>query len=134
MKGAGGPSPGSLKRLPARRRESQPVSRNPMAQKEDLRIAIVGGGISGLSAGHHLTESGLKPVVFERGSFVGGRMSSERVDDFIIDKAAYTFPEFYKNLRGFVHELGMEAFGPNPGNIFHLYGRGRTSPQGRLTC
>jgi len=78
-----------------------------MKQREDFRVAIVGGGLSGLSAGHHLTESGLKPVVFERGSFVGGRMSSERVDDFVIDKAAYTFPEFYKNLRGFVHELGM---------------------------
>jgi len=78
-----------------------------MKQREDFRVAIVGGGLSGLSAGHHLAELGLKPVVFERGSFVGGRMSSERVDDFVIDKAAYTFPEFYKNLRGFVHELGM---------------------------
>lgn len=78
-----------------------------MSKEEDFRIAIVGAGISGLSAGHHLAESGLKPVVFEKSSFVGGRMSSERVDDFIIDKAAYTFPEFYKNLRGFVHELGL---------------------------
>jgi protoporphyrinogen oxidase len=86
-----------------------------MGRNDDPRIAIVGAGISGLSAGHHLAESGLKPVVFEKSSFVGGRMSSERVDDFIIDKAAYTFPEFYKNLRGFVHELGMESLAQTPG-------------------
>jgi protoporphyrinogen oxidase len=97
----------SLKRPATRRRKSQPVSKNLMSKEEDFRIAIVGAGISGVSAGRHLAESGLKPVVFEKSSFVGGRMSSERVDDFIIDKAAYTFPEFYKNLRGFVHELGL---------------------------
>jgi len=128
MKGAGGPSPGSLKRLPARRRESQPVSRNPMAQKEDLRIAIVGGGLSGLSAGHHLTKSGLKPIVFERGSFVGGRMSSERVDDFIIDKAAYTFPEFYKNLRGFVHELGIGSLLVQTPGTSSIFAAGEAHP------
>ncbi|MFH1350515.1 MAG: NAD(P)/FAD-dependent oxidoreductase [Pseudomonadota bacterium] len=71
------------------------------------RIAIVGAGLSGLSAGHQLMRAGLKPVIFERESSVGGRMSSEVVDGFIIDKGAYTFPEFYQNLRRFVGDLGM---------------------------
>jgi protoporphyrinogen oxidase len=99
-----------------------------MAQKEDLRIAIVGGGLSGLSAGHHLTKSGLKPIVFERGSFVGGRMSSERVDDFIIDKAAYTFPEFYKNLRGFVHELGIGSLLVQTPGTSSIFAAGEAHP------
>jgi oxygen-dependent protoporphyrinogen oxidase len=81
----------------------------------DHSVAVIGGGISGLAAGHHLAQSGLKPVVFEKGSFVGGRMSSERVDGFIIDKAAYSFPEFYKNLRGLVHDLGMKSLVQTPG-------------------
>jgi len=75
----------------------------------DTRIAIIGAGISGLSAGFQLKEAGFKPVIFEKESFTGGRMSSENVDGFIIDKGAYTFPEFHKNLKRFViNTLGME--------------------------
>ena len=72
------------------------------------RIAIVGSGISGLAAGYHLTQAGFKPVLFESRSFVGGRMSSETVDGFIIDKAAYTIPEFYRNLIGFLSQVGID--------------------------
>ena len=71
------------------------------------KIAIVGAGISGLGAGYQLMKAGFKPVIFEKESFVGGRMSSDRVDGFTIDKGAYTFPEFHKNLRRFVENLGM---------------------------
>jgi oxygen-dependent protoporphyrinogen oxidase len=81
-----------------------------MIQRKKMRprIAIVGTGISGLSAGYHLAQAGFKPVLFERRSFVGGRMSSETVDGFIIDKAAYTIPEFYRNLKGFLSQVGMD--------------------------
>ncbi|MBW2606404.1 MAG: FAD-dependent oxidoreductase [Deltaproteobacteria bacterium] len=71
------------------------------------KIAIVGAGISGLGAGYQLMKAGFKPVIFEKESFTGGRMSSDRVDGFTIDKGAYTFPEFHKNLRRFVENLGM---------------------------
>jgi oxygen-dependent protoporphyrinogen oxidase len=77
-------------------------------KKMNPRIAIVGAGISGLSAGYRLAQAGFKPVLFERSSFVGGRMSSETVDGFIIDKAAYTIPEFYRNLKGFLGQVGMD--------------------------
>ncbi|MEW6532467.1 MAG: FAD-dependent oxidoreductase [Thermodesulfobacteriota bacterium] len=73
----------------------------------DAKIAIVGAGISGLAAAYELKNKGLKPVVFEKESFVGGRMSSETVDGFVIDKAAYTFPEFHVNLTRLLDRLGM---------------------------
>ncbi len=71
-------------------------------------VAIIGAGISGLTAAYQLQEAGFKPVIFEKESFVGGRMSSETVDGFVIDKAAYTFPDFYGNLREFVGGLGLD--------------------------
>lgn len=74
------------------------------------KIAIVGAGLSGLSAGYQLMKAGFRPFIFEKESFVGGRMSSEKVDGFVIDKGAYTFPEFYQNLRKFVREAGVENF------------------------
>lgn len=71
-------------------------------------VAIVGAGIAGLAAAYHLANAGYHPVVFEKESFVGGRMSSEVVDGFIVEKAAYTFPEFHRNLRAFLRDLHME--------------------------
>jgi len=70
-------------------------------------VAIIGAGIAGLAAAYHLKNAGLNPVVFEKESFVGGRMSSEVVDGFVIEKAAYTFPEFHRNLTAFLGGLGM---------------------------
>lgn len=80
-----------------------------MKPKQDASIAIVGAGIAGLSAGYELARAGLHPVIFEKESFVGGRMSSERVEGFVLEKAAYTFPEFHKNLTAFLREIGMEG-------------------------
>src|SRR4030042_4452724 len=71
-------------------------------------IASIGAGISGLSAGYHLMKAGLKPVIFEKEAFVGGRMSSEELDGFIIEKAAYTFPEFHKNLTALLGEMDLD--------------------------
>jgi len=83
----------------------------------DTRIAIIGAGISGLSAGFRLKEAGFDPVIFEKEPYTGGRMSSENVEGFIIDKGAYTFPEFHKNLKRFVDTLGVgESLTQTPGS------------------
>jgi oxygen-dependent protoporphyrinogen oxidase len=74
----------------------------------NARIAIIGAGISGLAAGYQLIKAGYEPIVFEKESFVGGRMSSENLDGFIIDKAAYTIPATHKNLRRFLKEMEMK--------------------------
>ena len=82
----------------------------------------MGSGISGLAAGYHLAQAGFKPVLFESRSFVGGRMSSEAVDGFIIDKAAYTIPEFYKNLKGFLSQIGLKkSLVPTSGTAATFY-------------
>ncbi|MGD9079127.1 MAG: FAD-dependent oxidoreductase [Desulfobacterales bacterium] len=95
-----------------------------MIQRDKISpdVAIVGSGISGLAAGYHLTQAGFKPVLFESGSFVGGRMSSETVDGFIIDKAAYTIPEFYRNLKGFAGQMGLnKSLVPTSGTAATFY-------------
>lgn len=74
----------------------------------NARIAIIGAGIAGLSAAYKLTEAGFQAVIFEKEAFVGGRMSSNNLDGFIVDKAAYTIPATHKNLRRFCKEMGMK--------------------------
>ncbi len=57
------------------------------------RIAIVGGGISGLAAAHRLTE--LDPTIqvtlFEGSPRVGGILQTERIDGYLLERAADSF-------------------------------------------
>src|SRR5688572_20775287 len=43
------------------------------------KVAIVGGGVAGLSAAHELVERGFEVHVYERRSFLGGKAASYRV-------------------------------------------------------
>lgn len=36
-----------------------------------MKVAIIGGGLSGLSCAHQLEKHGIQPVIFERNSFIG---------------------------------------------------------------
>jgi monoamine oxidase len=44
--------------------------------KKDIKIAIIGGGIAGLTAAHYLTKAGFKPTIYEAAKRTGGRMMS----------------------------------------------------------
>jgi len=44
--------------------------------KKDRRIAIIGGGIAGLTAAHYLTKQGFKPTIYEAAKRTGGRIMS----------------------------------------------------------
>jgi len=45
-----------------------------------MRVGIIGAGIAGLSAGYRLGKHGFHPVIFEKESFSGGRLSSDQVN------------------------------------------------------
>ncbi len=51
----------------------------------NVSIAIVGAGISGLTAAHTVEKAGFRPVVFEASDHAGGRMYSEQHDDHLFD-------------------------------------------------
>jgi protoporphyrinogen oxidase len=67
----------------------------------ETKIAIVGAGISGLIAALELEAQGHQPVIFEAHAKVGGRVQSEEVSGFILDKgfqvllAAYPMAKKY---------------------------------------
>ncbi len=76
--------------------------------KMDTNVVIIGAGIAGLAAGYQLKKAGCDSIILEALSFVGGRMSSEECEGFIIDKGAYTFPDAHRNLRSFIQDLGFK--------------------------
>lgn len=72
------------------------------------RVAVVGAGIAGLVAGYELYKKGLDVVVFESSNRVGGRMTTDNVDGFIIDRGAQFLSDNYSTLIPLIKELGLE--------------------------
>ena len=59
---------------------------------EDVDVVVVGAGVAGLAAARHLTGAGLRTAVLEAAPHVGGRMSTEKVDGFRLDRIAAAAP------------------------------------------
>ncbi len=49
-------------------------------------VAVVGGGLAGLACARELTAYGLEPVVLEAADGIGGRVRTDRVDGFLLDR------------------------------------------------
>src|ERR1043165_1112551 len=69
----------TLGRLPLR----LPSHESRHAMTDGRRIVIIGGGLAGMSAGHHLAEH--DPIVFEKESIIGGLCRSFTQDGFTFD-------------------------------------------------
>ena len=76
------------------------------------RIAIIGGGVSGLSAAYSLAKqqkkgAELNYVLFEAGSRLGGVIATERVDDFVIEAGPDSFLSEKPWATDLCRELGL---------------------------
>jgi phytoene dehydrogenase-like protein len=61
-----------------------PARRQPAATVVD--VIVIGAGLAGLSAAHHLTDAGLTVTVLEAADRAGGRMATDTVDGFRLDR------------------------------------------------
>ncbi|GGR66234.1 NAD(P)/FAD-dependent oxidoreductase [Streptomyces eurythermus] len=86
-------------------------------------VVIVGAGIAGLSAAHRLTSAGITTAVLEAAPYVGGRMSTEKVDGFRLDRVGQLLSTSYPELRltPGLTELAVRRFAP--GVLLHRDGR-----------
>ncbi|MET7984021.1 MULTISPECIES: NAD(P)/FAD-dependent oxidoreductase [unclassified Streptomyces] len=66
---------------------------------EDVDVVVVGAGVAGLAAARHLTGAGLRTAVLEAAPHVGGRMSTEKVDGFRLDRLGRLLSTSYPELR-----------------------------------
>jgi protoporphyrinogen/coproporphyrinogen III oxidase len=70
-------------------------------------VIVVGGGIAGLSAALRLQDHGLNPLVLETESRVGGRMTTDRVEGFVIDRGVTLIGNRFKRMRHLAKRLGL---------------------------
>lgn len=78
------------------------------------RVIVVGAGLAGLSCARQLRLEGLDVTVLEREAEIGGRVRTETVDGFTIDRGFQvlltSYPEVTRQLR--LPDLALHAFSP----------------------
>jgi len=77
------------------------------AVSTDADVIVIGGGIAGLGAAVRLKDRGLEPLVLEAESRVGGRMTTDRVNGFIVDRGVTLFGNGFGSMRALVLRLGL---------------------------
>ena len=94
-----------------------------------MKIAVVGGGTSGLTCAYRLQCAGHEVVVYEQGAHVGGRMASVSAGGFTIDTGVSLLLANYKRTQALVKELGIE----DEWFAFHAKGSGGVLRDKKLT-
>jgi len=72
-------------------------------------VAVIGGGIAGLSAALRLRQAGANVTLFESSDRVGGRLSSESRDGFVYERGTQFYTTSYRNALGLIREVGLES-------------------------
>jgi len=86
-------------------------------------VVVVGGGLAGLACARLLTRQGLGVTLLEASDDVGGRVRTDAVDGFLLDRGYQVvltqFPELH-------HQLDLAALGLGryePGAVVRVHGR-----------
>lgn len=75
--------------------------------REAPKLAVIGGGITGLAAAHRLTTMGAKVVMVEKSSRLGGKVMTEHSDGFLIESGPDSFVSGKASVMGLAEELGI---------------------------
>lgn len=98
------------------------ISTTPLPAESD--VVIVGAGLAGLTAARVLEQNNISTVVLEASDGVGGRVRSDVVDGFILDRGFQVlltaYPEIHRHLD--IPKLDLKTF--EPGAIVWRDGHG----------
>ncbi|KAF4407242.1 MULTISPECIES: NAD(P)/FAD-dependent oxidoreductase [Streptomyces] len=99
---------------------------------EQADVVVVGAGLAGLTAARELTRAGLGVTVLEAAPVVGGRMTTDEVDGFRLDRAGRRLDPSLRELAGApgLEKLTLRPLAP--GLVVRSGGRGHrfSGPRG----
>jgi protoporphyrinogen oxidase len=72
------------------------------------KIAIIGGGLGGLSAAYFLSKKGNKVTIFEKEKFLGGLAAGFKIEGTTLDQSYRHIFKTDKDLIALIKELGLE--------------------------
>ena len=93
---------------------------------EEQPVLIVGAGIAGLCCAIHLHQAGRKVRIFEASDGIGGRVRTDKVDGFLLDRGFQVFLTEYSEARRMLRYRGLQLKAFYPGALvrwcgdFHL--------------
>ncbi len=76
--------------------------------KKKSSVAIIGGGISGLSSAYWLKKKGFNITLFEKEKQVGGSIITQKIDGFLVDYGPNSALETSEVLKELITELGLD--------------------------
>ncbi len=83
-------------------------------------VVIVGGGMSGLTMAYHLEKFGYSIAIYEVGSEVGGRVRTDHIDGFQLDRGLHFFQSSYPEAAKVLDYKSLKLKNIYPGMlIFH---------------
>ena len=85
-----------------------------MTLPTQVDVVVIGAGLSGLAAARQIQQSGLSVVVLESSDAVGGRVRTDNVDGFLLDRGFQVLLTAYPELATQVdmNALDLQAFAP----------------------
>lgn len=86
-------------------------------------IIVVGAGLSGLAAALRLQQAGLRPLVVEAADRPGGRIATDRVDGFLLDRGFQVLQTWYPEARRVFDYPALDLRPFHPGALIRLDGQ-----------
>ena len=90
---------------------------------QDGGVYVVGAGLAGLRCARRLHEKGVAATVLEAGDGVGGRVRTDRVEDFLLDRGFQVLLTAYPEARDALDYRELELHPFYPGAMVRTGGR-----------
>ena len=100
-----------------------------------MKIAVIGGGLSGLCVSHHLVQAGHDVTCFEASDRPGGLIRSEKRDGFLCEVGPQAILDGSPDVKALLADLGLQARVCTPApqarrRMVYVGGKLRTVPGG----
>lgn len=88
-----------------------------------MKIAVIGGGVSGLAAASRLAANGHQVDLYEKNQQIGGRMNQIKQDGFTFDMGPtiVMMPEIYRDVFNYAQKNIMITWKLNNYHIYMMF-------------
>ena len=91
-----------------------------MSISSSADVIVVGAGLAGLSAGRRLAAAGLDVLVVEAAGVVGGRVATDVVDGFLLDRGFQVYNTAYPEAAAVLDHRALDLRAFTPGALIRL--------------